>query len=97
MASKEATARIKINKLLEVAGSLFFADGKSPANLQLEPSITIKTKDLDALGENFGKSPKVFVDFLLLNDKGFPFIVLEVKSEDKSPLVGKLTKPNLRP
>ena len=26
---------------------------------------------------------------LLLNEKGFPFIVLEAKSEDKSPLVGK--------
>ena len=89
MTSKEATARIKINKLLEVAGWRFFADGKSPANIQLEPSITIKTQDLDALGENFDKSSKGFIDFLLLNDKGFPFIVLEAKSEDKSPLVGK--------
>ena len=89
MTSKEATARIKINKLLEVAGWRFFADGKSPANIQLEPSITIKTQDLDALGENFEKSSKGFIDFLLLNDKGFPFIVLEAKSEDKNPLVGK--------
>lgn len=89
MASKEATARIKINKLLEVAGWRFFANGKSPANIQLEPSITIRTQDLDALGENFEKSSKGFIDFLLLNDKGFPFIVLEAKSEDKSPLVGK--------
>ena len=47
---KEATARIKINKLLEAAGWRFFADGKSPANIQLEPSIAIKTTDLDALG-----------------------------------------------
>ena len=30
-----------------------------------------------------------FIDFLLLNEKGFPFIVLEAKSEDKEPLVGK--------
>ena len=89
MASKEATARIKINKLLEVAGWRFFAEGKSPANIQLEPSITIKTQDLDALGEDFEKSSKGFIDFLLLNDKGFPFIVLEAKSENKSPLVGK--------
>lgn len=89
MTIKEATARIKINKLLEVAGWRFFADGKSPANIQLEPSITIKTLDLDALGENFEKSSKGFIDFLLLNEKGFPFIVLEAKAEDKSPLVGK--------
>jgi type I restriction enzyme R subunit len=86
---KEATARIKINKLLEAAGWCFFADGKTPANIQLEPNITIKTTDLDALGENFEKSSKGFIDFLLLNEKGFPFIVLEAKAEDKSPLVGK--------
>lgn len=89
MATKEATARIKINKLLEAAGWRFFADGKSPANIQLEPSITIKTQDLDALGENFEKASKGFIDFMLLNEKGFPFIVLEAKAEDKSPLVGK--------
>lgn len=89
MSVKEATARIKINKLLEDAGWRFFAEGKSPANIQLEPSVTIKTQDLDALGENFEKSSKGFIDFLLLNEKGFPFIVLEAKSEDKSPLVGK--------
>jgi type I restriction enzyme, R subunit len=86
---KEATARIKINKLLEVAGWRFFADGKLPANIQLEPSITIKTNDIDALGEDFEKSSKGYIDFLLLNEKGFPFIVLEAKSETKNPLVGK--------
>jgi len=86
---KEATARIKINQLLEAAGWRFFATGKAPANIQLEPSVTIKSTDLDALGENFEKSSKGYIDFLLLNDKGFPFIVLEAKAEDKSPLVGK--------
>lgn len=89
MSAKEAAARIKINDLLKAAGWRFFADGGLPANIQLEPSVTIKTQDLDALGENFEKSSKGFIDFLLLNDKGFPFIVLEAKSEDKSPLVGK--------
>jgi len=86
---KEAAARIKINKLLENAGWRFFADAKGPANIQLEPSVTVKTQDLDALGENFEKSSKGFIDFLLLNEKSFPFIVLEAKAEDKSPLVGK--------
>jgi len=86
---KEAAARIKINKLLENAGWRFFADSKGPANIQLEPSVTVKTQNLDALGENFEKAGKGFIDFLLLNEKGFPFIVLEAKAEDKSPLVGK--------
>ena len=54
MPPKEAQARIKINKFLESAGWRFFADGKLPANIQLEPGITIKTKDVDAFGENFG-------------------------------------------
>ena len=89
MASKEATARIKINKLLEAAGWRFFADGKAPANICLELHVTIKESELNALGEDFEKTKKGFIDFLLLNEKGFPFIVLEAKSEDKNPLVGK--------
>jgi type I restriction enzyme R subunit len=86
---KEATARIKINKLLEVAGWRFFAEGNAPANICLEPSVTIKTTDLNVLGENFEKTAKGYIDFLLLDTKGFPFIVLEAKAEDKEPLIGK--------
>jgi len=86
---KEATARIKINKLLEAAGWRFFPDGKLPANIQLEPKVTIKESDLNALGEDFEKTSKGFIDFLLLNEKGFPLIVLEAKAEGKNPLVGK--------
>ena len=89
MANKEATARIKINKLLEAAGWRFLLEGDAPANIRLEPSVTIKSSHLDALGENFEKTGKGFVDFLLLDAKGFPLIVLEAKSEDKTPLVGK--------
>ena len=89
MSNKEATARIKINKLLEIADWRFFADGDAPANIRLEPSITVKTTDLDALGDNFEKSARGFIDFLLLDAKGFPLLVLEAKAEDKNPLVGK--------
>ena len=86
---KEATARIKINKLLEAAGWGFFAEGNKPANIRLESGVTIKASDLDALGDNFEKIRKGFIDFLLLNAKGFPFVILEAKAEDKNPLVGK--------
>ena len=86
---KEADARIKINKLLEASGWRFFAEGNLPPNIQLEPKVAIKTQDLDALGNNFEKLSRGFIDFLLLNEKGFPFIVLEAKSEEKTPLVGK--------
>ena len=89
MADKEATARIKINKLLEAAGWRFFQDGAAPANIRLEPSVTIKSIELDALGDNFEKAEKGFVDFLLLDANGFPLLVLEAKAEDKNPLAGK--------
>ena len=42
MSDKEATARIKINKLLEAASWRFFPAGGAPANIQLEPKVTIK-------------------------------------------------------
>ena len=89
MPDKEATARIKINKLLEAAGWRFFQDGTAPANIRLEPSVTIKSTDLAALGDNFEKTTKGFVDFLLLDARGFPLLVLEAKAEDKNPLVAK--------
>lgn len=86
---KEASARIKINKLLETAGWRFVADGNGPANIQLEPSVSLKQQDLDALGEDFEKASKGFIDFLLLDSRGYPFIVLEAKAENKDPLSGK--------
>lgn len=89
MHMKEATARVKINKLLESAGWRFFDDGDGPANIRLEASVTLKKSVLDGLGEDFEKTSKGFVDFLLLDSKGFPLIVLEAKSEEKSPLAGK--------
>lgn len=89
MSAKEATARIKINHLLEAAGWRFFDDETGAANICLEPKVKVTSQALDDLGENFEKSSRGFIDFLLLDSKGFPLIVLEAKSEDKSPLVGK--------
>ena len=89
MASREATARIKINRLLESAGWRFFPEGNAPANICLESGARLKPSDLDMLGADFEKTAKGYIDFLLLDAKGFPLIVLEAKSEDKNPLVGK--------
>jgi len=66
--------RIKINKLLEAASWRFFAERGAPANIRLEPSVTIKSSDLDAIGDNFERASKGFIDFLLLDAKGFPLI-----------------------
>ena len=89
MSENEATARIKINKLLEEAGWQFFDDENGQANIQLEPNIKITKKELDAFGHDFETTKNGFIDFLLLDDKGFPLIILEAKSEEKNPLVGK--------
>jgi len=89
MRAKEAKARIKINKLLEEAGWRFFEEDGKPANIQVEPNVKITKNQVDDMGENFDKAKNGFVDFLLLDDNGHPFIVLEAKSEEKDPLVGK--------
>lgn len=87
--SKEAKARIKINKLLEESGWRFFDNEKGPANIQLEPNAKITKKEIDAFGEDFESTKGGFIDFLLLDEKGFPFVVLEAKKEEKDPLDGK--------
>ena len=89
MSDKEATARIKINRLLEAAGWRFFSDGDKAANIRLEPGVAIRSSDLSALGQDFEKTTKGFIDFLLLDSRSFPLLVLEAKAEGKNPLVGK--------
>jgi type I restriction enzyme R subunit len=86
---KEAKARIKINSLLQGAGWRFFDNEKGKANIVLENSTKITKQAVDDFGNDFEKTQKGFIDFLLLDEKSFPFVVLEAKSEDKDPLVGK--------
>ena len=86
---KEAKARIKINNLLQEAGWRFFDNEHGRANIVLENHVKITQKDIDAFGNDFEKTKHGYIDFLLLDEKGFPYAVLEAKSEDKSPLDGK--------
>lgn len=86
---KEAKARIKINSLLQDAGWRFFDDENGKANIVLENNVKIRQSDIDAFGNDFEQTKNGFIDFLLLDDKGYPLVVLEAKSEDKSPLDGK--------
>src|SRR3972149_1942893 len=86
---KEALARIKINKHLEQSGWRFFYDAKGKANIVLEINTKISKGDLDKLGNDFEKIKNGYIDFLLLDEKGFPVVVLEAKSEDKNPLDAK--------
>ncbi|MDD2871741.1 MAG: DEAD/DEAH box helicase family protein [Candidatus Gracilibacteria bacterium] len=81
---KEAKARIKINKMLEEKGWRFEDEGNKKSNIQVETNIKISD-----IGEDFENISNGFIDYLLLDNKGFPICVLEAKSEDKDPLVGK--------
>lgn len=87
--AKEATARIKINRLLEEAGWRFFDSDHGPANIVLEPNTKITESQIGALGEDFETTKDGFIDFLLLDASGRPLIVLEAKSEGKNPLSAK--------
>jgi len=76
---KEAKARIKINKLLEEAGWRFLDSDAGPANITLENVVKITQTSLDQFGEDFEKTTKGYVDFLLLDEDKFPIVVLEAK------------------
>lgn len=89
MSEKEAKARIKINKLLEEAGWRFFDNEAGKANIVLENNVKITKEKMNEFGEDFEKTVNGFIDFLLLDEQGFPYIVLEAKAEDKNPLFGK--------
>lgn len=89
MPAKEAKARIKINKLLEEAGWKLLDSHAEKANVVFEGHVKITQKMLSDSGEDFENTKNGFIDYLLLDEKGFPLIVLEAKSESKNPLVGK--------
>jgi len=86
---KEAKARILINDLLMRSGWRFFDDAAGPSNIALEAHVKLKQKALDDLGDDFEKTASGFVDYLLLDERGFPVAVLEAKSQKFDPLVGK--------
>lgn len=89
MSQKEAKARLKINELLKEAGWRLLDENGKPANVIVEPKVKLTAKQISDMGEDFEKTSNGFIDFMLLDDNGKPFIVLEAKSEDKNPLNGK--------
>lgn len=86
---KEAKARIKINKLFEQARWRFFDNKKGQANVFLEPNVKLTQKDINAFCEDFestktcprSRSGNGFIDFLLLDEKGFPLIINEINNQ----------------
>lgn len=89
MPAKEAKARIKINKLLEESGWRLIDDSSGEANIVLESKVKITTELANEMGDDFEKTSNGYADYLMLDEKGYPLIILEAKSENKNPLVGK--------
>ncbi len=89
MEKKEASARIKINKLLEESGWRFFNDQNGSANIQLETGSKITRTQLDEMGEDFENVSQGYLDYLLIGKDGFPLVVLEAKREGINPLSAK--------
>jgi type I restriction enzyme R subunit len=89
MSHNEATARIKINKLLEQAGWWLLDCEEGEANVLLENKAKLTRKTLDDFGADFENSTNGFIDFLLVSKEGKALAVLEAKSEEKNPLTGK--------
>ncbi|MDO8511967.1 MAG: DEAD/DEAH box helicase family protein [bacterium] len=82
--SKEAKARIKINKLLEESGWRFEDDKNGKANIHLEPGVKYAE-----LGDDFENETHGFIDFLLLDKDKRPLVVVEAKKEAIDPLSAK--------
>ena len=90
MAKKEAQARIKINKLLELAHWRFFPDASGPDNIICEHRIAKKVfAPASDFGDDYEKVPSGFVDYLLLNLERHPVALVEAKRESVHPLEGK--------
>jgi type I restriction enzyme R subunit len=86
---KEASARIKINKLLEESGWRFEDDKKGKANISLEAGVKFNELDEDLENATTSDGRRGAVDFLLLDKDGRALVVLEAKRESIDPLSAK--------
>ena len=76
MSRKEASARLKINKLLEESGwRLYDADGVR-ANVDVETRLSPgEDVNVHQLGEDFENTKGGFIDYLLLDDNQKPVAI----------------------
>jgi len=87
--SKEAKARIKINKLLEESGWRFDDDKNGKANIQLEAGVKFNELDEDLANAVTSDGRRGAIDFLLLDKDGRALVVVEAKKEAIDPLSAK--------
>jgi type I restriction enzyme R subunit len=90
MAKKEASARLKINKLLEESGWTLIDEDSKRANVDVETRLRPGEKvNINEAGEDFENVKSGFIDYLLLDDNQKPIAVLEAKRESIPPLSAK--------
>lgn len=90
MPKKEATARLKINQLLEESGWRLLDYKDARANVDVETRLSPGEKlDPNLLGEDFANAKGGFIDYLLLDNNQKPIAVLEAKRESIPPLSAK--------
>jgi type I restriction enzyme, R subunit len=89
MHSKEAKARIKINRLLEEAGWRFEDDNNIKANIRLEANVKFQDGGDDFDNSQTHDGRRGAIDFLLLDKDGSPLVVVEAKKESIDPLSAK--------
>ena len=86
MRRQEDTARERIRHMLEDAGWRLFDGPEGPANVRLDPEISLTRAQWDELGGDFRHVGAGRVDFLLLDGGGAPLAVLEAKPGAGDPL-----------
>lgn len=84
MSSKEASARLIINTMLEQSWRRLVDTEQWSATVVVESNVS-----LQSLWDDFEHTSQGFIDYLLVDDDGFPLCVLEAKSSDKDPLIWK--------
>jgi len=89
MHSKEAKARIKINKFLEESGWRFEDDNNIKANIRLEANVKFQDGGDDFDNSQTHDGRRGAIDFLLLDKDGSPLVVVEAKKESIDPLSAK--------
>ncbi len=85
----EATARIKINKILEESGWRFSDDADGKANIHLEANVQFNELDEDLENAVTSDGRHGAIDFLLLDKDGRALVVVEAKKESIDPLSAK--------
>ncbi|QYO63477.1 DEAD/DEAH box helicase family protein [Leptolyngbya sp. 7M] len=85
MSQNEASARLKINSLLQESAWRLTDTDLGRANVAVETYVSISER----LGETFARLKGGFADYILHDDQQFPLCVIEAKAENINPLVGK--------